>query len=105
MRAGNLDRRVAQLRAAVVGTDDYNGPVTELQPVRRLWAGLVYKTEDEAVAAAQRYAQRVVTFQVRYLTDIQTTDMLECEGLRYAIKGWREIGRREGLEITAEWQE
>jgi SPP1 family predicted phage head-tail adaptor len=104
MRAGTLDRRVTVLRRVQVGETPLNEPIFEWQEVRTVWAAKVHKSEDEKFAASQVYAQRVVTFRTRFMSDLAETDRLVCDGLTYNLKGIRELGRRDGLEVAAEWQ-
>lgn len=106
MRPGTLDRIITVERQSPTGDEDALGqPVLAWQPVWKAWAGITNKTEDEAFAASQRYAKRVVTFSTYWNGDLKETDRIECEGRRYDIKGIREIGFREGVEIAAEWQD
>lgn len=106
MRIGNMNRRLAILRRVQTGTDDLNSPVYEWQAWRTVWAERVAKREDEQFSAdlRQRYAVRRVIFRISYLAGISEVDRLECEGVTYDVKGLRELGFREGTEITAESQ-
>jgi SPP1 family predicted phage head-tail adaptor len=104
MRAGDLDRRVTILRPIVTGTNDFNEPIVEPVAVRTVWASLIFKSADEEFAAGQRYAVRIVTFRMRFMADLAETDSLQCEGVTYDVKGIKELGRRDGLEIAAEAQ-
>lgn len=105
MRAGKLDRRLTILKQIDTGqTDSHGQPVFEFTALRTVWAAKVHRREDEEHAASQTYARRVVTFRIRHADDVTELDRLECEGLTYTIRGIREIGRKIGLEIAAEWQ-
>ncbi|MER9914006.1 phage head closure protein [Mesorhizobium sp. M0050] len=106
MRIGNRNRRLAILRRVETGTDLLNSPVYEWQPWRNVWAEKIHKKEAEQFAPDlhQRYAMRLVIFRISYLAGISEVDRLECEGVTYDIKGLRELGFREGTEITAESQ-
>jgi SPP1 family predicted phage head-tail adaptor len=103
MEAGKLDRRVQFRRftatddgfAAVPSWADYGLPV---------WAERRFVSDREQVAAAQVAARITARFVVRWsdLTGaITPKDRLICEGREYDITGVKEIGRREGVEITA----
>lgn len=70
--------------------------------VRTTWAAMKYESADEEFAADQAYARRVVTFTTRFMSDITAVDRVTCMGVTYDIKGLREIGNRDGLEIKAE---
>ncbi|RWN34168.1 MAG: head-tail adaptor protein [Mesorhizobium sp.] len=106
MRIGNMNRRLVILRRVQTGTDDLNSPVFEWQTLRTVWAEKINKKESEQYAPDlhQRYAVRLVTFRTRYFADISEVDRLECDGVTYDVKGLRELGFREGTEITAESQ-
>lgn len=103
MRAGQLDRTVTQVRHIQTGTIGYGEPVYEDVPLRTFKAELIYKTEDEKFAASQIYEERTVTFRTRFIADIEATDKLICESRTYDVLGWREIGLRRGLEISAKF--
>lgn len=106
MRAGSFDRMITVERETPTGTSDSLGqPVKAWRPLWKAWAAILHKTEDEAFAAQQRYAKRVVTFSTYWNDDLKETDRVSCDGRTYCVKGIREIGFREGLEIAAEWQD
>jgi SPP1 family predicted phage head-tail adaptor len=103
MEAGKLDRRVQFRRftliddgfAQVESWVDYGPPV---------WAQRRFVSDGEQVAAAQVAARITARFLVRltFATgEITPKDRLICEGREYDITGVKEIGRREGVEITA----
>ncbi len=102
MRAGNFNRMVELVRDVETGRDDYNQPVVEPSTVATFWASKIFKSEDEQYAASQVYATRVVTFRSHHIEDVRPTDRLVCEGETFNIRGTREIGYREGIEITAQ---
>ncbi|MER9493439.1 phage head closure protein [Mesorhizobium sp. M0320] len=106
MRIGTMNRRLIILRRVETGTDLLNSPVFEWQTWRTVWAEKIHKKENEQFSPDlhQRYAVRLVIFRIRYLADISEVDRVECEGVTYDIKGLRELGFRDGTEITAESQ-
>ena len=106
MRIGAFDRVLIIERESPTGEEDVFGqPIMEWREIARVWAEKLHKSEDEAFAASQRYATRTVTFRTYWLDDVRPTDRLSSDSLTYNIKGIREIGFREGLEISADWQE
>ena len=105
MRVGSFDRILVVERQFQVGEDILFQPVYEWRPIQQMWAAKLHKSEDEKFAASQRYAVRTVTFTTYWTDNIRETDRLECDGLHYDIKGIREIGFREGIEIAAEWMQ
>lgn len=102
--AGGMDRRVTLWRKEEVRRDMLNMPVFDWYEVRQFWAAKVHKREGESFddEARMKVASAEVKFQARWSDDIQVNDCLECEGLEYDVLGWREIGRREGIEIACE---
>lgn len=103
MQAGPLDRRVQFLRATLADDglasaetwDDYGLPV---------WASKADISDGERWRAGEVAAHITTRFRVRwsqFTADITPKDRLECEGRTYDITGIKEIGRREGIEITA----
>lgn len=105
MRLGNLTREVKIIRRVQVGTSGLNTPIYEWPVIGIEWAELIHKSEDEKHAAAQTYAERVVTFRMHFRDDITEVDRLECDGNTYNIIGQRELGYQEGLEISAKWMQ
>lgn len=105
MRIGNRNRLVSLQRQVETGEiDALYQPVTKWQTITKFWAALTFKNVDEEFAASQRYAKRTVTFQTSY-RDVKETDRLLLDGNAYNVKGVKEIGYREGIEISAEWQD
>ena len=103
MRLGRLNRRVTILKRVQVGTSPLGAPMFEWQDSGAVWAELTHNSEDEKHAASITYAERIVTFRMHFRDDLTEVDKLVCEGNEYGIKGQREVGFREGLEIKAEW--
>ena len=103
MRPGDMRWRLTILRRVQTGTNELNEPVFDYQPIRTVRAQKIHKTEDEAFAAQQTYAARVVTFRTYYQADLTETNRLRSDGTDYNIVGFRELGRRSGLEIQAVW--
>jgi SPP1 family predicted phage head-tail adaptor len=102
MRIGNFDRQLTILRDVEIGRDELSQPIYEPVPIATVWAEKIHKTEDERFAAEQRYAVRTVTFRTYWIEGILPTDRLRCDGYLYDIKGVRELGFRDGMEIAAE---
>jgi head-tail adaptor len=98
---GTLNRMVELRRDVTTGTDAYGQPIVTEQTVRRFWAAKIFKSEDEKVAAAAVYSVRLVTFRAHHFDGLEQTDRLVCEGETFNVLGWRELGLRAGLEITA----
>ena len=103
MQAGKLDRRVQFLRAALVddGYQQTQGPyIAHGAPV---WAAKLEVSDAERFRAGTVEPVITTRFQVRwsgFTAGIERSDRLTCEGREYAIVGIKELGRREGLEIS-----
>lgn len=102
--AGRMDRRVQFLRAGIIddGLQERLGPhVPYGSPV---WASKTPISDGERVRADTVAQDRTDRFVVRYSAlsaSITGKDRLTCEGVTYGLVGKKEIGRREGFEITA----
>lgn len=104
MEAGKLDRRVTLLRASVERAARSNAPVETWSPIGRVWASKRAVSDGEAAKSAEIAATVTDRFQIRWtsaLSSVNAKDRLECGGVTYNIVAVREIGRREGLEISA----
>lgn len=101
MRAGALDRRITiQANATVI---DQNGqPVPGWTTRATVWAQVKQTAGREFLAAEQILAEERAVFLIRWRGDIAATDRILWDGKTYDVKWAREIGRRQGLEITAE---
>lgn len=103
MRAGPLDRRLT-LQQRVTTTDALNEDVESFTDFAVVWASKHDVSDGERVAAAQVGAEITTRFQIRWLADwssLNPKDRCECEGRAYEITGAKELGRRDGIEITA----
>jgi SPP1 family predicted phage head-tail adaptor len=103
MEAGKLDRRV-QFRRFTPSDDGFATVESWADHGPPVWAERRFVSDREQVAAAQVAARITARFLVRWsdLTGaITPKDRLICEGREYDITGVKEIGRHEGVEITA----
>ena len=102
MKAGLLDRRLTLQRAAVL-VNDYGEEIPTWLDVATVWASKEDVRDAERVAAAQVGATISTRFQIRWTADlalIGPADQAVCEGRVYGITAVKEIGRREGLELS-----
>jgi SPP1 family predicted phage head-tail adaptor len=104
MKAGDLDRRVALL-ARVETKNGFNEVVeTWPEPGLKVWASYEPVKDAERVRAAEVAASITARFQVRWSTALVALDptwRLAFDGRSFDIVAVKEIGRREGLEISA----
>jgi head-tail adaptor len=69
-----------------------------------VWASKTPVSDGERFRADTVMRDMTDRFVVRwseFTAGITGSDRLECEGVVYGIAGRKEIGRREGIEITA----
>jgi len=103
MDAGALDRRITIQTYAITRNAD-NEPVEGFTDLATVWASVNYVSDAERVRAAEVGASISVRFQIRYsatVAGIDAKDRVVFEGKTFDISGVKEIGRREGLEISA----
>ena len=101
--AGKMDRRIT-LQRATVTYDALNNPVQTWATLATVWASKEDISDSERVAAKEVGAEITTRFQIRYSTDVSDLnpkDRLTYNSDTYQIVGVKEIGRREGLEITS----
>lgn len=101
MEAGKLDRRISIERATET-TDAVGGVVQSWLPV---WSGISASatpiSDGERWRAGEVAAHVDMRFQIRWGFGAEVTDRIVYDGRIYEIEGVKEIGRREGQEITA----
>lgn len=103
IRAGELDRRIT-LQRATVAPNEFNEPVETWSDLARVWAKYTPVADGERFRAGERAAEVQARFLIRWSSQVASVnpkDRLVFDGRIYAITNVKEIGRREGLEITA----
>ena len=103
MQAGALDRRITIERYGVTYNAD-NEPTEAWTTLATVWASIQYASDGEKVRAAEVGATVSVRFQIRYsstVKDVDAKDRILYDGKTFDIVGVKELGRREGLEISA----
>lgn len=103
IEAGKLDRRLTILKHSTT-KGAYNADVDTYTDVGTVWAERIIARDGEKFRAAQVGATVTAWFRVRHsaLTEgLTVLDQGECDGVRYALTGKKEIGRRVGYELTA----
>lgn len=103
MDAGKLDRRITIERYGVTYNAD-NEPTEGFTALATVWASVEYASDGEKARAAEVAATVSVRFQIRYssmVKDVNPKDRVIYEGKTFDIVGVKELGRREGLEISA----
>jgi SPP1 family predicted phage head-tail adaptor len=101
MRAGKLDRRLTIQRATIVLTPPFNEPVETWVDVATVWAQQRPNRGAERFSAQEINGEAVMTFHIRYRSDVTVKDRIRYEGRTWNILDVREVGRRVVTEIDA----
>ena len=100
LRASTLSRVITVERL----TTDLNAnrnPVSTWTNIATLRAEVLQHAVDEAEADSGNRDTDSVTFRTRFFTGLTTADRIRFMGRVYNVKGWTEVGIRNGLEIRA----
>ena len=102
MRAGQLDRQVVLLKRTVA-RDEFGEAVEVFAELATVWARVIHDRSGELSRQndAQRQAQAVVTFRIRWRAGLDRTMRVRWEGADYDITNIMEVGRRAGLDLQA----
>lgn len=103
MQAGNLDRKVT-LERFTTTRDVYNAPVQNWTTLATVSAAFEPLSDGERFRASETGATATARFRIRYSTTVASLnakDRLTFEGTAYAILHVKQLGRRNGIEITA----
>ena len=103
MQAGPLDRRITIQRASI-SYDAFNAPVEAWAGIATVWASKEDIKDGERLRAQEVSAEITTRFRIRWssaVSDVNPKDQIIFDGKTYDIFGVKEIGRREGLELTA----
>jgi len=102
MRAGKLDREIVIQRQAGTTQSASGKPVESWVTFASVWASVVPLSATERFRSDAKHSVRVSSFSIRWLDGVLPTMRIVYEGLNWRILGIAELGRRDGLEITAE---
>ncbi len=103
LRAGDLDRRITIEHYAET-RDPFNNPVKTWHALATVWTAKMDVSDSERLAAQEVGAEITTRFRIRWspqVSNIDPQDRVRFEGRIYDIVGVKEIGRRDGLEISA----
>jgi len=100
MRAGRLDRRVS-LYKCTTEKDRFGSTKETLTKYTVLPASIQYVNGSELIKDGEIFNSDFITVTVRYNSQIKTSDELEYNEVHYNITYVEELGRREGMRVTA----
>lgn len=102
MDAGALDREI-ELKSVTVGTDSETGDETESEvSVANVMAKYKPMTSKERFSAARDVSEDVGTFRIWWRSDVNKFNRIVYDSKTWEITGVAEVGRKEGLDLTAE---
>lgn len=103
MDAGRMDRRITIVRETETGRDAFNEPIYSTTETI-VWASKEDIRDGERWTAQEVGAEVTTRFRIRWaatFADLDPQASVTFEGRTYNVVAVKEIGRREGLEITA----
>jgi SPP1 family predicted phage head-tail adaptor len=101
MRPGTLDRRVVVEKPTKSRATNGAEVVTWVE-IATVFANVRYISATERFQSDSNRSVKVANFRMRYLSIISETMRLKFDNKVWKITGLAEIGRREGLDVTAE---
>jgi SPP1 family predicted phage head-tail adaptor len=100
MDPGRLDRRITILQRGST-SDDWNQSANSYTTLATVWAEVREQGATEREEVDQTVTVATKLFIIRYRADITTLHRITYNSDTYDITGLAEVGRREGLRITA----
>ena len=100
MEPGRLDRRITILQKGS-STDAWNQGAETYSALATVWAEVKDPGGSEREEADQKVTVISKVFTIRFRSDITTIHRITYNSDTYHITGLAEIGRQEGLRITA----
>lgn len=100
MRAGKLNR-VIFIDRLTETLNENRTPVRAWTNIATIRAEVLQHVADESEAANGGREADSITFRTRFFTGLTAADRIRFMGRTYNVKGWTEIGIRDGLEIKA----
>ena len=101
--AGDLDRRIV-LQRATTAQDETGQEIETWAALATVWASWRRASARETLAAAEVAAAVTDIFVIRWwsgVSDLNPKDRVQYAGRTYDIADVSEIGRHEGLQISA----
>jgi SPP1 family predicted phage head-tail adaptor len=103
MQSGPLDRRIVIERAALT-SNAFGEGVPTWGALAEVWAHKQDVSDKERQQSAEVAAEITTRFKIRWSPDVATVnpkDRVVFDGRVYNLSAVKEIGRREGLELSA----
>lgn len=104
VRAGSFDR-IVTIQQQTIGENSAHEPTESYATLATVRAQVVPSGAREATTADAIRAAKTTRFRIRYRSDVTEKDRVVFDSKTYKILGLTEIGRREVLEIDADYLE
>lgn len=102
LRAGRRDRKIIIERNSEGVADELGRPQPDWVTQHECWAEVNPISGVELLRMGKEVASKVNRFVILYVTGLLETDRISYESEYWDIMSFRELGRREGIEITAQ---
>jgi len=103
-QAGKLDRKISLYQHST-SLNAMNEPETTWLHYATVSANVMHQSAREMWSAGSERASQATRFVIRFRDDISERDRIKYGSKFYAISGITEMGRREMLEISADYVE
>ena len=101
---GKMDRYI-EIQYPKRTKNSFNEDIDNWLAYARVWARAVPLRATERFSSVQERQSKVYAFTIRYIDGIGPEMRIIHNNEAYRITGIAELGRREGLELTAEYLE
>lgn len=99
MRAGSLDRLIA-IEHAAAAVSDAGTPIKTWAVLRNVWAQMLQSNTGDRDGAGGAATEQSLTFRIRWFDGLTLEHRVVYSGQTFEIKSIREIGRREGYDVS-----
>lgn len=104
LKSGRRDRKIIIQRSSMSETV-IGAPEPAWSTLHELWAEVVSVGGKEQGASGREMSARLSRFVILYKPGLKESDRISYDGMIWDIIAFRELGFREGIEITAEARE
>ena len=101
MAAGKMDRFIVIQAPTLSAANKYNEQVAVYSTLTSVYAEKTELSGTQQLIAQQNTNDKIVKFRIYWRSDVNTTCRLIVDGETYSITYIAEVGRRQGLLLTA----
>lgn len=99
--AGKMDRSIAIQAPTFSAANKYNEKVAVYATFATVWGEKVELSGSQQLLAQQNTNVKITRFRIYWRSDVNDTCRLVVDGETYGISYIAELGRRQGLLLTA----